>query len=417
MAVSILGTWLITNRFGSIQVRSYIVTPKELTEMVNANNAETGRNITPLFSATDTTNTLSFNVYIPKNATADNPAPLVVTSPRSDTQQSIYLELARRGFVVIAANMGGNGNTTSGTFSASVSGDGFGLLPAVQYGMSLACVDPTKIGLTGHSIGAVGAAVDINIINTADAEYRVSAFVVGDAVDSVASLSEEAIKGLKVINGQWRYGEFNNEVILDSAKGKMLVQKFYPQWDGDSIPEGQWFSSSGEIDAPENGETVDADSAIVFYEPSLIHTMWMFSKAGPEITVEGMYAGLGVPQGCKYIPGNRQIWPIASFLGLLGIVGFFMMVWPVSSLLLETRLFSSIIRPMKKKEEELPLLTAKTALPFVLFSIPMMIFTYWAYRTFSSTGSSYFNSSKYPGGMTANGPLLLAGSVLQKSRH
>lgn len=239
MAVSILGTWLITNRFGSIQVRSYIVTPKELTEMVNASNAETGRNITPLFSATDTTNTLSFNVYIPKNATADNPAPLVVTSPRSDTQQSIYLELARRGFVVIAANMGGNGNTTSGTFSASVSGDGFGLLPAVQYGMSLACVDPTKIGLTGHSIGAVGAAVDINIINTADAEYRVSAFVVGDAVDSVASLSEEAIKGLKVINGQWRYGEFNNEVILDSAKGKMLVQKFYPQWDGDSIPEGQ----------------------------------------------------------------------------------------------------------------------------------------------------------------------------------
>ncbi len=405
MVVSILGTWLITNGFGSIEVKSYIVTPKELAEMVNANNGKTGRNITPLFSATDTTNTLSFNVYIPKNATADNPAPLVVTSPRSDTQQSIYLELARRGFVVIAANMGGNGNTTSGTFSASVSGDGFGLLPAVQYGMSLECVDPTKIGLTGHSIGAVGAAVDINILNTADAEYRVSAFVVGDAVDSAAALSEEAIKGLKVINGQCRYGEFNSEVVLDSAKGKMILQKFYPGWDGDSIPEGQWFSSDGEINAPENGEEIDADSAIVFYEPSLIHTMWMFSKAGPEITVEGMYAGLGVPEGCSYIPGSRQIWPLAAFFGLLGIAGFFMMIWPLSSLLLETKLFSGIIRPMKKKEE-LPLLTAKSALPVVLFSLPMMIFTYWTYRIFSSTGSSYFNSSKYPGGMTANGPAM-----------
>lgn len=405
MLLSMLGTWLLTNQFGSTKVESYIVTPMELAAMVDANNTVTGRNVTPLFSATDTKNTLNFNVYIPKNATAENPAPLVVTSPRSDTQLSIYLELARRGFVVIAANMGGNGNTTSGNFDPTISGDGFGLLPAVQYGMSLPCVDPTRVGLTGHSIGAVGAAVNINILNTEDAQYRVSAFVVGDAVDSVASLSPESLRGLKVINGQCRYGEFNKDVILETETGKSLVQKFYPAYNENTISEGQWFSADGPVASPTGGAKLEADSAIVFYEPNLIHIGWMFSKAGPEITVEGMYAGLGVPEGCKYIPGSSQIWGFAAFFGLLGIIGFFMMIWPMTTILVKTSLFSGIVRPVKK-QSELPVLDKKSGLPILVFAIPMMFFTYWAYRIFSSTGSNYFNSANYPGGMTANGPAM-----------
>ena len=405
MLVSMVGTWLMSNGFGSTRVESYTVTLAELTKMVSGNNAQTGRNIVPRFSATDTTNTVNINVYIPKNATPQNPAPLVVTSPRTDTQQPIYLELARRGFVVVVANMLGNGNTTSGNMDAAVSGDGFGLLPAVQYGMSLPCVDPTKVGLTGHSIGAVGAAVDINLINTEDAEYRVSAFVVGDAVDSVAMLSPEAIKGLKVTNGQCRYGEFNKTVILDDPAGKAMVQKFYPAYDEPAIPEGQWYSADGPISGPTGGNVLAADSAVVFYEPSLIHIGWLFSNAGPRITVEGMYAGLGVPSGCSYISGEKQIWPLAALLGLMGMVGFFMMIWPLVSLLLRTRLFSSIKRPVKEGDE-LPALTGKTAVPILVFAVPMMIFTYWAYRTFASTGSNYFDKARYPGGMTTNGPAM-----------
>lgn len=405
MVVSMLGTWLMTNRFGATKVESYTVTPAELTAMVNENNSRTGRNIVPLFSATDTANTVEFNVYIPKNATAENPAPLVVTSPRTDTQQPMYLELARRGFVVIVANMVGNGNTTSGNKDAAISGDGFGLLPAVQYGMSLPCVDPHKVGLTGHSIGAVGAAVDIGLINVEGAEYRIAAFVVGDAVDSINYLSPEAIKGLKVTNGQCRYGEFNSTVILDTPAGKAMVQKFYPEYDEPAIPEGQWYSADGPIAAPTGGNIVDADSAVVFYEPNLIHTTWLFSNAGPRITVEGMYAGLGVPSGCSYISGEKQVWGWAAFFGLLGMVGFFLMIWPMTSLLLRTRFFSGIQRHVKEGDE-LPSLNRRELVSTLTFAIPMMFFTYWAYRKFASTGSNYFNSAKYPGGMTSNGPAM-----------
>lgn len=405
MLVSMLGTWLMTNRFGNTKVEPYTVTMAELAGMVNENNAQTGRNIVPLFSTTDTVNTVEFNVYIPKTATAENPAPLVVTSPKIDNQQPVYLELVRRGFVVIAVNMVGNGNTSKGNGDTAVSGDGFGLLPAVQYGMSLPCVDPEKVGLTGHSIGAVGAAVDINLLNVEGSEYRISAFVVGDAVDSIASLTPESIKGLKVINGQCRYGEYNSTVILETEAGKEMVQKFYPEYNEATIPEGQWYSADGPIAAPTGGEMVDADSAIVFYEPNLIHIGWLFSNSGSRITVEGMYAGLGVPNGCTYIPGEKQVWPWTAALGLLGMIGFFLMAWPLTTLLLRTKVFAGIRRPVREGDE-LPTLTVKSSIPILAFGIPMMFFTYWAYRSFVSTGSNYFDSAKYPGGMTTNGPAM-----------
>ena len=89
---------------------------------------------------------------MPATATAAHPAPAVLVSHgfinTREMQSPFAIELARRGFVVLAMDMAGHG------YSGAVLGaQGFGGPPALAYLRGLAFVDKTQIGLEGHSMG------------------------------------------------------------------------------------------------------------------------------------------------------------------------------------------------------------------------------------------------------------------------
>ena len=155
-----------------------------LLGMIVASAVQTGGGsvkIKSLNVETDAGYTMSANLFIPSNATAENPAPAIVTSHgafnNKEMQDANAVELSRRGYVVLAIDQPSHGNTE--VFSGSV-----GVYQGVLVLSRLPFVDTTRIGVTGHSMGGMScnnAVVSDNanetrlisavLLNSADAIY------------------------------------------------------------------------------------------------------------------------------------------------------------------------------------------------------------------------------------------------------
>jgi len=100
------------------------------------------------------------DLFRPKSATSEHPAPLVVVVPgfqrSKETLANISLELARRGLVVIAIDPYAQGASSSSINPQSATAEGYGLFAVVDYATgtgNLNYIDPARIGATGHSAG------------------------------------------------------------------------------------------------------------------------------------------------------------------------------------------------------------------------------------------------------------------------
>ena len=104
-----------------------------------------------LMFETDAGYTMSAYIFIPEGVNADNPAPAIVTSHgylnNKEMQDANYVELARRGFVVLAIDQPCHGdseilqiNTASGVYQGALA------LSRMPF------VDAERIGVTGHSM-------------------------------------------------------------------------------------------------------------------------------------------------------------------------------------------------------------------------------------------------------------------------
>lgn len=409
MLVSMVGTWLMATNFLTTKETVYNVTMGELAAMIDENNAVTGRDIQVHFTRMPFYwYNFSFIVYKPANATAENPAPLVVCShggsSRKELQQPFYLELARRGFVVISIDKSGNGATDTGLDSKDISGDGHGMLPAVEFGMSLPYVDASRVGVTGHSAGNNACVNTLEILNAEGSNQRIRAYVSGDGTSDVVRLTPEMARDLVLTVGECKWGEFNNgQQVIKSPSGKQIMGLFYDGFTEDVIPEGQWYTAAGPVAAPAAGQAIDAERAVAFYEPDAIHVSWYFNSKAVGAVIDGMYAGLGAPAGAKVLPSSNQTWQIAAALGLMGMVGFFMMIFPLVSLLRRTKLFKGVIRQIPEDEGLGELKKPSTIIPMLVFFVPMMIITYQVYKHFTSTASRYMNTQVYAAAMGTNG--------------
>ncbi len=107
---------------------------------------------------------LAADLFKPKSATREHPAPLVVVVPgfqrSKETLCNISIELSRRGIVVIAIDPYAQGSSSSSTSLRSATTEGYGMFAVVDYASdtsNLNYVDKTRIGATGHSAGGNAA--------------------------------------------------------------------------------------------------------------------------------------------------------------------------------------------------------------------------------------------------------------------
>ncbi|QYF72481.1 S9 family peptidase [Cryobacterium sp. PAMC25264] len=293
---------------------------------------------------------LSALLYKPASATPENKAPVVIVSHgwwnSREMQDANYVELAKRGYVVVSIDMYGHGN--SGPLPLGMeSENGTGMYDAVKLVAQLPYIDPDKIGVSGHSNGARAANYAVVADNEAE-KPLISAVLLVDNEAFYSDLTDPA----KYVNN---YGSRDVGLVADQydefffrsydANGQQLT----PPREFIGTPNAQSFLHFGTTDDSDvrtadelYTETIDGTDALrVVYTPAQTHPWGPFSKQTTEYTIDFFQEAFGAPDP---IPAGSQTWQLKAFFNALGLIGFGMFLVAFTKALLVTRAFAGLRR-------------------------------------------------------------------------
>ena len=286
---------------------------------------------------------ISALLYKPDTVTEDNKAPAIVVSHgwwnNREMQDANYVELARRGYVVVSIDMYGHGNS-SYLRNADLTLGGTGMYDVVKLVADLPYVDQSKIGVSGHSNGARAANFSVALDNAADEQLIDAVFLVdNDPVYADADGAYTNIYGSRDVGlVADQYDEFFFRSY--SAEGAVLT----PPRDYITTPNAQSFLNFG-ID-PADGEertagefyTEDGAERIV-YTPAQTHPWGTISKQ----TVADQIAFWDeVFEAPTPISADTQVWQLKEFFTTLGLIGFGIFLVAFARALLGTRAFAAL---------------------------------------------------------------------------
>lgn len=299
-------------------------------------------------------------LLVPENATAENPAPGIVVSHgwynNREMQDLNYVEYARRGYVVMAISMYGHGDSEalpSNTWWDD-SNNANGLYDAVKHMAQLPFVDASRIGVTGHSNGAL--ACREAVLQDAEGLIAAALLVSNDAVyynEAGELYNQFGSRDAAIIACQ--YDEFFHRVNGNPPReylNQVTAQSFL-HFGAD--PAGLEKRVAGEFYV----QDVEGEAAIrAIFNPAIIHPWAHFSADCVAFGAKFFDAALGAPNPLE---PTDQIWQIKAAFNGLGIVGFFMFVLSSTLALLDTPWFAGL----KGEGKPLPALEGKNKKRYV----------------------------------------------------
>lgn len=277
--------------------------------------------VTRIQFVTDEGYEMSAKLYVPRNATADTPAPGILALPGGNASlenlSAVAIEVARRGYVVMAVDPYTIGR------SEVVNTPDVGARAAMDYLTSMKFVDPSCIGAMGHSAG------------TGRAKWAVT-------TDEDSTVLREGVKAVMYLAaGNFNLEGVNMGVFIGSwdntyGQGKIsarditTAEPFTQQLGANPIELGHWYGS------------VEEGNARVLYSGNSGHPTALLLKEPILDTVNFFDAALAkAPQ-----PAEGTIYMLKEIGTSIGMIAVFLMMFPVIDLLLKQKFFTSIIRPM-----------------------------------------------------------------------
>lgn len=355
MLVIVLAVILVSSFFASmIQSAGYKVRVTDLRDATNSGyliDEETGQATTTKVNG----EVVSGILFMPKDASASNKKPAVVLTHgylnNRELQLQNAIELARRGFIVLTIDRGGHGNNLPTTDTSAMMNTS-GMYDSVKYLYNLPEVDKTKIGISGHSMGGFTTAMTL----MQDASVGIISAGLMQGWDSFLGAGADVSVGiLKAMDDEFFFGskfadgtESICREYLQSVGAAKFVGASYTEGDKSSID----IKSGGIYVNGQLTTTSDDGSAVgqpfrVIYEANEIHPLNHFSTESAGYIVDFFYKAFGTPDGNDFIAGGNQIWWIKEAFSTIGLAAFFVLIFPVVSLLLTLPCFASL----RKKEE------------------------------------------------------------------
>jgi pimeloyl-ACP methyl ester carboxylesterase len=270
--------------------------------------------------------TIAAKLYRPKWVTAENPGPAVINmhgyQNDKDVQAPYSVELARRGFVVLATDGLGHGDSEGafnfGLFFGNPLG-GMGLNPAYLYLKTLPFVDTSNLGATGHSMGGMMS------FAIADFNGDVKAIASQDGGTGTPENSD-------VLFLQPSMAEFRN-----SMEALQPVN-----------PEDFGLSGSVEWDTT-YGDFADGSAR----RAALIWGDHHLMSIAPKAVAEAVdWFRLSLMDGAKdahWIEPSKQIYMWKEVFGLFTLLGTIISLIPLTNLLLATTYFAPVAQPMPNR--------------------------------------------------------------------
>lgn len=344
---------------------------------------------------------LSGLLYMPKDASADNPKPTIIVTHgylnSAEMQDANAVELSRRGFVVLALDQYDHGHSKLSHENYS-DASFFGIwLPfwansmndAVQYMYEQPYVLKDEngngiIGVTGHSMGGFSSTMALCMDEAQFAETGVRKIYAGLTEGSDFSYTSlvgfdaataDALGGGRIMGKVCaQYDEFFfNDPAVD---GGTVRHKDYV-----STPDGMTFLQQTEpAQANTWYDTADGGRRII-YQPAQTHPWNHFSAETTGYAVEFyMTAFADYADGLKDIAPNSQMWQWKEAFECVALVGFVMLLIALASVLIELPFFSKAksgelaVKPSVtggKKTATAIILIVAVLLPAVVFE-PLM---------------------------------------------
>lgn len=288
---------------------------------------------------------LSALLYKPNGVSADNPAPAIVVAHgwwnNKEMQDANYVELARRGYVVVSIDMYGHGNSDY-LPNADLAIGGTGMYDAVKLVADLPYVQQDKIGVSGHSNGARAANFSIGLDNEADTPLIASVLLVDN--DGVYTDADGAFTNI--------YGARDAGIVADqydefffrsySPEGAALT----PPREYIDTPNAQSFLNFGEegTESRDAGQfydgQVDGDDAVrVIYTPAETHPWGTISATTVASQIGFWEESFGAPNP---IAEGSQVWQVKEAFTTVGLIGFGIFLLAFARALLTTRAFAGL---------------------------------------------------------------------------
>jgi len=319
-----------------------------LISMIGASLVQTsgGRvNITELTFETDLGLTMSGRLFVPDGVTLENPAPAIIVSHgmfnNNGMQDLNFVELSRRGFVVFAMDMFSHGNSEQVVATPIILQS---MDQAVQMVARIGYVDSSRIGVSGHSLGAMSSNVAVGIDN--EREVPLISAVLLNSADAVYGTEE----GFLNIYGSRHVGmvaPMHEEFFMLDVDEEGYVtppREFIYNNNAQSFL--HFGQDPAELELPLRDaetiyrETINGEEAIrVIYNPSIVHPWAHFSTDATYGTIEFFEAALGAPNPIE--PSN-QVWQWKVVFNTIGLIGMGIFLVNFVTLMVFTPLFASL---------------------------------------------------------------------------
>ena len=289
------------------------------------------------------------DLFKPRSATSENPAPLVVVVPgfqRSrEALANIAIELARRGIVVISIDPYAQGRSSTSLSRMAATTEGYGMFAVVDYAAgtgNLNYIDKNRIGTTGHSAGGNAAIRGASYFGrqaqlSGGPSKLHSVFVSGYVLTFTDEVLRDVRSNIGVSYAFYDEGAYRNElkngdmrvapealrvVNLGRAPGMPAVAEVEP---------GHYYGEPGNR------------TQRVIHNERIIHPFQPYMPEATANQLEYFEHVFGLDSG---LSSRDQVWYWKELLGAISLIAALVSLIPLSRILLQTPYFAPVVKPL-----------------------------------------------------------------------
>lgn len=341
---------------------------------------------------------INARLWMPADASPEDPRPAIILShgysSHYNNMVGVAVELARRGYIVIAADAYGMGYSEVDPVDSPEWDDG--AYAVLQYMGSLPQVDKDRIGMIGHSRGNMW---NQNAAATAWRNHETDPTEIVPRSLLLASFSFTPIE--KLSDGSYGYvlNEYPVSVATVFGDFDEFASSIWTTKPTEYTKSMMYFMGAGVKDVTPDTYFVYGDKTALSREQAVAaadagnlrasfsyhntHIIAIFSNKAIGDMVDFMDVSLR--DGVSTLDRDDQVWFGRQCALFFGFFGFFVFVISLAVALVDTHFFSSIVRPQPASMTVIR--NAKTGVAygvlFLLLQLPMLLL--------------YFNISGWPG--------------------